>query len=135
MLDASGYPKLLLYALPLDPLLLKALLRQLCQTAPLTPLLGDLASHYAMDEDKKRIELIACGHQTHPLASVMGRAYGEGSHNLLPFGQLLLDVIAGVGVGSMKLGECPQVALAAGPLAGYQVVVDEVGSKHLLHGV
>jgi hypothetical protein len=65
----------------------------------------------------------------------MGRAYGEGSHHLLPFCKLLLDVIAGVGVGTMKLGESPQVALAGGLLAGYQVVVDEVGSEHLIHGI
>jgi hypothetical protein len=55
--------------------------------------------------------------------------------SLLPFGQLLLDDIAGVGVGGMKLGESPQVALAGGLLAGYQVVVDEVGGEHLLQGV
>src|SRR5215208_4121710 len=135
MLDAPCHPELLLYALPLDPLLLQTLLGQLCEAAPLAPLLGDLASHYTVDENKQRFELLAGGDQTHPLASVMDRAYGEGSHHLFPFGQLLLDDIAGVGVASMKLGECPQVALAAGPLAGYQVVVDEVGSKHLLHGV
>src|SRR5215213_2110312 len=135
MLDAPCHPELLLYALPLAHLLLQTLLGQLCETAALAPLLGDLASHYAVDEDKQRFELLAGGHQTHPLASVMGGAYGEGSHHLLPFGQLLLDDVAGVGVGSMKLGECPQVALAAGPLAWYQVVVDEVGSKHLLHSV
>jgi hypothetical protein len=35
----------------------------------------------------------------------------------------------------MKLGESPQVALAGGLLAGYQVVVDEVGSEHLIHGI
>src|SRR5215204_2383543 len=81
-------------------------------------ILGDLASHYAVDEDKQRIELLAGGHQAHPLSSVMDRACGEGSHHLLPFGQLLLDDIAGVGVGSMILGVCPQVAFAAGPLAG-----------------
>src|SRR5215210_8220736 len=115
MLDASCHPKLLLYALPLTHLLLQTLLRQLCQTAPLAPLIGDLASHYAVDEHKQRFELLAGGHQAHPLASVMGRAYGEGSYHLVPFGQLLLDVIVGVGVGSMKLGECPQVDLAAGP--------------------
>src|SRR5215208_957675 len=135
MLDASRYPKLLLYALSLDPLLLQTLLRQLCEIAPRVPLIGDLLSHYAVDKDMQRFELFAGGHQAHPLASVMGRAYGEGSHHLLPFGQLLLDDIAGVGVGSMILGECPQVALAVGPLAGYQVVVEEVGSKHLLHSV
>src|ERR687893_3038323 len=69
------------------------------------------------------------------LPSVMGGACAEAGHHLLPFGQLLLDDIAGVGVGAMILGECPQVALAAGLLTGYQVVVDEVGSKHLIHGV
>ena len=30
---------------------------------------------------------------------------GEGSEHLVAFGQLLLDDIAGVGVGSMKRGE------------------------------
>src|SRR5215210_7850613 len=104
MLDTSGHPKLLLYALALDPLLLQTLLRQFCETAPLAPLLGDLASHYAVDKHKQRIELLAGGHQAHPLTSVMGGAYGEGSHHLVPFGQLLLDDIAGVGVGSMILG-------------------------------
>src|ERR671910_2822471 len=118
MLDASGHRKLLLYAISLAHLLLEALLRMLCETAPLGPLLGDLASHYAVDEDKQRFELLAGGHQAHPLASVMDSACGEGSHHLVPFGQLLLDHIAGVGVGTMILGVCPQVAFAAGPLAG-----------------
>src|SRR5215208_1828931 len=104
MLNASGHPKLLLYALALDPLLLQTLLRQLCETAPLAPLLGDLASHYAVDKHKQRIELLSGGHQAHPLTSVMGGACGEGSHHLVSFGQLLLDDIAGVGVGSMILG-------------------------------
>src|SRR5215204_5522261 len=135
MLDASCHPKLLLYALSLAHLLLEALLRKLCQTAPLTPLIGDLASHYAVDEHKQRFELLASGHQAHPLSSVMGRAYGEGSHHLVPFGQLLVDEVAGVGVGAMILGESPQVALAGGLLAGYQVVVDEVGGQHLIHGI
>src|ERR671911_860095 len=107
MLDASGYLKLLLYALPLAHLLLQALLRKLCQTAPLAPLLGDLASHYAVDEDKQRFELFASGHQAHPLASVMDSACGEGSHHLVPFGQLLLDDVAGVGGGSRILRVCP----------------------------
>src|ERR671921_2994722 len=115
MLDAPCHPELLLYALPLDPLLLQTLLGQLCEAAPLVPLLGDLASHYAVDEDKQRFELLAGGHQAHPLASVMDSACGEGSHHLVPFGQLLLDHIAGVGVGTMILGVCPQVAFAAGP--------------------
>src|SRR5215211_2087451 len=105
MLDASCHPKLLLYALPLAHLLLQTLLRQLCETAPLAPLIGDLASHYAVDEHKQRFELPAGGHKAHPLTSVMGGACGEGSHHLVPFGQLLLDDIAGVGVSSMKLGE------------------------------
>src|SRR5215210_3120695 len=105
MLDASGHPELLLYALPLAHLLLEALLRMLCQTAPLAPLIGDLASHYAVDEDKQRIELLAGGHQAHPLSSVMDSACGEGGHHLVAFGQLLLDDIAGMGVGSMILGE------------------------------
>src|SRR5215210_5372059 len=135
MLDTSGHPKLLLYALALDPLLLQTLLRQLCETAALAPLLGDLASHYTVDENKQRFELLAGGDQTHPLASVMGGAYGEGSHHLLPFGQLLLDDVAGVGVGGMILGECPQVTLTAGLLARHQVVVDEVGGKHLIQGI
>src|SRR5215211_7049553 len=103
MLDASCHPKLLLYALPLAHLLLQALLRKLCQTAPLAPLIGDLASHYAVDEHKQRFELPASGHKAHPLPSVMDRACDEGSHHLVPFGQLLLDDIAGVGVGGMKL--------------------------------
>src|SRR5687767_4223431 len=118
MLDASGHLQFVLYALSLDPLLLQTLLRQLCKTAPLAPLLDDLASHYAVDKDEQRFELLAGGHQAHPLASVMDRACGEGSHHLIPFGQLLLDDVAGVGVGSMILGVCPQVAFAAGPLAG-----------------
>src|SRR5215217_5395700 len=113
MLDASCHPHLLLYALPLAHLLLQTLLRQLCEAAALGPLVGDLASHYTVDENKQRFELLAGGDQTHTLASVMGRAYGEGSHHLVPFGQLLLDDISGVGVGGMILGECPQVALAS----------------------
>src|SRR3712207_4931994 len=98
MLDASCHPKLLLYTLPLAHLLLQTLLRQLCETAPLAPLIGDLASHNAVDEDKQRFELSAGGHQAHPLTSVMGGACGEGSHHLVAFGQLLLDDIAGVRV-------------------------------------
>src|SRR5215207_11649642 len=93
LLDASGYLEFLLYALALDPFLLKTLLRQLCEIAPRAPLLGDLVSHYAVDEDVQRFELPACGHQAHPLASGMGRAYGEGSHHLVCFRQLLLDYI------------------------------------------
>src|SRR5215217_4088113 len=53
LLDASGHPKLLLYALSLAHLLLQTLLRQLCETAPLAPLLCDLAFHYAVDEHKQ----------------------------------------------------------------------------------
>jgi hypothetical protein len=53
----------------------------------------------------RRFELFAGGDQAHPLTSVMGGAYGEGSHHLVPFGQLLFDVTTGVGVGSMKLGK------------------------------
>src|SRR5215211_2706797 len=105
MLDASCHPKL-----PLAHLLLEALLRKLCETAPLGPLIGDLASHYAVDEHKPRFELLAGWHQAHPLASVMDGACGEGSHHLVCFGQLLVDDIAGVGVGGMILGVCPQVA-------------------------
>src|ERR671921_1207107 len=135
LLDASRYPELLLYTLSLDPLLLWTLLRQLCEIAPRVPLIGDLLSHYAVDKDVQRFELFAGGHQAHPLTSVMGRAYGEGSNHLLPFCQLLLDDVAGVGEGGMKLGQSPQVALAGGLLAGYQVVVDEVGSEHLIHGI
>src|SRR5215204_2809747 len=104
MLDASCHPKLLFYALALDHLLLQTLLRQLCETAALAPLLGDLASQYAVDKDKQRSELPAGGHQAHPLTLVMGGACGEGSHHLVPFCQLLLDYIAGVGVGGMIQG-------------------------------
>src|SRR5919112_6836789 len=114
MLDASRHLELLLDAFALDPLLLQTLLRQLCKATPLAPLIGDPASHYAVDKDMRRFELLAGGHQAHPFPSVMGRAYGEGSHHLVPFGQLLLDVIASVGVGGMKLGQKPQVVLAAG---------------------
>src|SRR5919112_6092795 len=104
MLDPTGHPELLLYALALAHLLLEALLRMLCETAPLGPLIGDLASHYAVDEHKQRFELLASGHQAHPLSSVMDSACGEGSHHLLPFGQLLVDDIAGVRVGGVILG-------------------------------
>src|SRR5215203_7463116 len=118
MLDASGHLEFRLYALSLSPYLLQTLLRQLCEIAPGVPLIGDLASHYAVDKDVQRFELFAGGHQAHPLSSVMGSACGEGSHHLVPFGQLLVDEVAGVGVGAMILGVCPQVAFAAGPLAG-----------------
>src|SRR5215204_2322016 len=65
----------------------------------------------------------------------MGGAGAEAGHHLVPLSNLLLDDVAGVGVGGMKLVECPQVALAAGLFAGYQVMVDEVGSEHFLYGV
>src|SRR5215213_2296358 len=104
MLDASCHPKLLLYALPLAHLLLQTLLRQLCQTAPLAPLLGDLLSHYAVDEHKQRFELPACWHKAHPLSSIMGGACGEGGHHLLSFCKLLLGDIWGMRVDSMILG-------------------------------
>jgi hypothetical protein len=91
-----------------------------------------------VDEDNQRFELFAGGHETHPLPSVMGGAYGKGSHHLVSFGYLLLDDVAAVGVGGMIFGDLLQVALAdlaGGLLAGKQVVIDEVGGQHLLQGV
>src|SRR5215211_1239540 len=49
LLDASGHLEFVFYALALDSLLLQTLLRQLCETASLAPLLSDLACHYAVD--------------------------------------------------------------------------------------
>src|SRR5215210_1432925 len=122
-------------ALTLAHLLLETPLRQLCEAAPLAPLLGDLACHYAVDEEKQRLELLADRHQSLPLSSVMGRPYGEDGHHLVPRGHLLLDNVAGVRKGGMKLGERLQVASEVWLLARKQIVVDEVGGQHLLQGV
>jgi hypothetical protein len=62
LLDASGYPKLLLYALALAHLLLEMRLRYLRGTAPLAPLLGDLAPHYAVHGYSRHLYLRAPGH-------------------------------------------------------------------------
>src|SRR5215217_1556131 len=62
LLDASRHPKVMFDALALAHLLLEMRLRYLRRTAPLAPLLGDLASHYAMHGHSRHLYLRAPGH-------------------------------------------------------------------------
>ena len=58
--DASGYPKVLLYAFA--HLLLKMRLRYLRGTASFPPLLGDLVRHYAVHDHRRHLYLRAPWH-------------------------------------------------------------------------
>src|ERR671916_431559 len=107
-------------------------MRQLCEAASLAPLLGDLSSLYAVDEDKLRLELFARGRYAHKLPAVMGGPCGEAGDHLVPFSNLLLDLIAVVGDGGMIVSVPPQVILAVGLVARRKVMVVEVGCQHLL---
>ena len=59
LLDASCHPELLLYALALNPLLLDEPLHQFQGSRSLAPLLGDLASEYAVDDRAGHLDLFA----------------------------------------------------------------------------
>ena len=62
----------LLDALALAHFLLETPLRYLCEAASLAPLLGDLAAHYAVDDDGREEQLRSGGHDAGNLPSIVG---------------------------------------------------------------
>src|SRR5215208_618337 len=61
LLNASGQPKLLPYALTLTYLLLQTLSPQFCAHRSRAPLFGDLALHYAVDDDGLLVNSLPVG--------------------------------------------------------------------------
>src|ERR687890_1200097 len=62
LLDASCHLKLLFEPLALAHLLLEMRLRYFRRTAPLAPLFGDLAPHYAVHGHRRHLYLLVPGH-------------------------------------------------------------------------
>src|ERR671911_2412336 len=62
LLNASGHPKILLYALALAHLSLEMRLGYLRRTAPLAPLFGDLAPHFAVHGHRRHLYLLVPWH-------------------------------------------------------------------------
>src|SRR5215208_732893 len=134
LLNASGQPKLLPYALTLTYLLLQTLSPQFCAHRSHAPLLGDLALHYAMDDDGPVGQLPAGWRNAHELPPIVDRVHDEAGHHLVGPCYLVLDDQGARGEGGMKGSDPPQVILSIGFLAGNQfVVVDEVRGQHLVH--
>src|SRR5215208_1963966 len=136
LLNASGQPKLLPYALTLTYLLLQTHSPQFCAHRSHAPLFGDLTLHYAVDDDSPVGQLSAGGCNAHELPSIVDGVHDEAGHHLVVPGYLILDDQATRGERGMKSSDPPQVILSIGFLAGNQfIVVDEVGGQHLVHGV
>src|SRR5215208_31288 len=134
LLNASGQPKLLPYALTLTYLLLQTHSPQFCAHRSHAPLFGDLALHHAVDDDGPVGQLPAGRGSTHKLPQVVGGVHDEAGHHLLVPSYLVLDDQAPFGEGGLIGRDPPQVILAIGILTGKQsIMVDEVGSYHLVH--
>src|SRR5215218_3337089 len=136
LLNASGQPKLLPYALTLTYLLLQTHSPQFCAHRSHAPLLGDLALHYAVDDDGPVGQLPAGGSYAHKLPSIVDCVHEEAGNHLVVPGYLVLDDQAALGEGGLISRDPPQVILAIGFLAGKQsIMVDEVGSQHLVRSL
>src|SRR5215213_9303632 len=136
LLNASGQPKLLPYALTLTYLLLQTLSPQFCAHRSHAPLLGDLALHYAVDDDSPVGQLPAGRSNTHELPQVVGCVHDEAGNHLVVAGYLVLDDQAALGEGGLISRDPPQVILAIGFLTRKQsIMVDEVRVQHLVHCV
>src|SRR5215217_7355256 len=136
LLNASGQPKLLPYALTLTYLLLQTHSPQFCAHRSRAPLFGDLALHYAVDDDGPVGQLLAGRGNTHELPSIVGGVHDEAGHHLVVPCYLVLDDQAALGEGGLISSDPSQVILAIGFLTGKQsIMVDEVGSQHLVHCV
>src|SRR5215212_2632865 len=135
----------MLDTLALDPLLLLTLPRghpafpQLRDARSHAPLLGDLAPLYALDDDGHVAPFPAGGRDTHNLLSIMGAAYGEAGHDLVPSGYLVFDKEADVGEGDRVLGDRALIGFAVGQvraLARKQLGVDdEIGGQNLIYRI
>src|SRR5918995_1691686 len=99
------------------------------------PLFLHLALGYAMNEDGRYLDLLASGLHAHSLSSIMGATPREAGHDLVAFGDLVLDGDVEVREGVKVLGEVPLVALAVGFLVGKQIVINEVGSQHFVYKI
>src|SRR5215217_3418051 len=130
LLDALRHQKLLLDPLTLAYLFLQALLGQPQDSAPLAPLLGDLATHYPMDDDARRLVLLTGRRYAHEFPSVVHTPYGEAAHNLVVCRYLVFDDVAELGEGGVILGYRPLVTLAVRILARKQAAVDEVFGQY-----
>src|SRR5829696_2653795 len=127
--------QLLLDVLTLAYLLLQALLGQPEDSGPLAPLLGDLATHYPMDDDARRLVLLTGRRYAHEFPSVVHTPYGEAAHNLVVCRYLVFDDVAELGEGGVILGYRPLVTLAVRILARKQAAVDEVFGQYSIKRV
>src|SRR5215207_5763387 len=135
LLNASGQPKLLPYALTLTYLLLQTLSPQFCAHRSRAPLFGDLALHYAVDDDGPVGQLPTGRRNAHKLPSVVDGVHDEARNHLVAPSYLVLDDQPARGEGGMKSSDPPQVILAIGFLARNQfIVVDKIWSQHLVYG-
>src|SRR3712207_5587329 len=101
-------------------------LSYLCVTAPLAPLLHDLAPHYAVHEDRCHLYLRVPAHQAEVLPSIVHAAPGDAGHDLVAFCYLVLDDGANVREGGVLLGDLTLVALTARLLASKGGIIDEL---------
>jgi hypothetical protein len=126
LLDASGHPELLLYALALY--LCEALLLQVCEGACTLPLLGYLAPLYAVDVDNLPRGPSTGRCETLVLPPIVDATSHPACHHLIVFGDLILDDVADVGEGGLFLGNYPQVALAVVRFLVSGMMIDKVGA-------
>src|SRR5829696_3322451 len=98
--------------LALAYLLLQALLGQPQDSAPLTPLLGDLAPSYPVDDDARRLVLLTGRRYAHKVPPVVNSPYSQTAHHLVAGCYLIFDDVAELGEGGVILGHRPLVTLA-----------------------
>src|SRR5918995_678316 len=110
-------------------------LRYFRGTVILAPLLGDLASLYAVHGHSRHHYLLVPRLQAEVLPPIVDAAPGEAGDDLVAFGYLVLDDGTNIREGSVLFGHLPLVALAAGLLTGEQAMIDEVGSEQFVYRV
>src|ERR671921_2070370 len=88
-----------------------------------------------MNEDGRYFDLLASGRHAHSLTSIVGAAPPAAGHDLVAFGDLILDGDLEVREGGTVLGEAPLVALAVLSLARKHIAINEVGSQQVVYHV
>ena len=110
-----------------------ARLAQPLQRVTRAPFFLHLAPSNAMNEDGRYFDLLASGRHAHSLTSIVGAAPPAAGHDLVAFGDLILDGDLEVREGGTVLGEAPLVALAVLSLARKHIAINEVGSQHFVY--
>src|SRR5829696_2977705 len=132
MLDGSRYPKLMVDALALTYLLHEILLYR--TSISYAPLLGDLASGYAVDVDACSGFLLPGRMYAHDLAP-LDAALPVLGDDRVALGYLLLDDEAGGRVDVEDLRYRALEVLAGRTLSWHQATVDEVGGRQLVYDI